>query len=259
MRAGPAAALLLLASCGGAFDDGVRAYEEGRYEDAHAAFAALSDAAPEVAYNQALCALRAGLFEDAEAAAARLARAADLEMAARGCFLAGNVAFARATRAAAQARGAEAEPFAFAVAIRHAEEAARAFGRAAVTRDDWPAARRNVGRAQRLAERLREEQREAARQRERRTAGGGARVRPVPVAAGDAPDDAGTPPTEAPPEAGDDGDDGAPGALAGVTETDLTLAQVRGLIERLAAKEREKRGARRARRRVTQSGVEKDW
>ena len=255
--------VLLLASCGD-FDAGVAAYDAGRPEDALEVFRALDaeeegSAAPEVLHNLALSALAARELGEAEKAATRLAGADDLDDAGMGDFLMGNVAFARAGLAADQARAVEAEPFAFEIAIRHTQTAAEAWGRAASTRDDWPAARRNVERALRLGETLREEQQEAARTRDRKTAGGGgARVRPIPVDTGGP--DTGPDGTQTPqPPTPDAGSETEPGEAAGVSDVELTPDQVLGLIERLSAKEREKRDVRQEQRRAAQAGVEKDW
>lgn len=262
-RLGALFALALLAACG-PLDDGIAAYEAGRFDAAHDAFTALldeagADASPELLHDAALAALAAGRAADAERAAQRLAEADDAELAGLGHFLAGNAAYERATLAAAQARAVEAEPFAFEIAIRAAGDAAQAWCRAAATRDVWPGAARNAARALRLVEALRREQRDAAANRERKTAGGGKpRIRPIPVnpdGGGTGPDGKtpDTPPSEQP------ADGTEPGTAGAVTEGELTPDQVTGLLERLAAREREKRQVRTERQRTAQGGVEKDW
>ena len=78
-------------------------------------------------------------------------------------FLRGNIAFARCAQASRQARTPLAEPFAFDVAIRHAEKARAFWEQAAMGRDDWPAARRNVERALLVLRDLRREKARSAR------------------------------------------------------------------------------------------------
>ena len=55
------------------------------------------------------------------------------------------------------------------------------------------------------------------------------------------------------------GGDGEPGTASGVAGAELSPDQVTGLLERLAAKEREKREVREQQRRAAQVGVERDW
>jgi hypothetical protein len=139
---------------------GSNAYDEGRFGDAHDAFVAVTlgdDAAPELLYDRALAALRAGRLDDAVATLAREREAPAGDTRPLLVFLEGNVQFARAERAAQQARAPEAEPFAWDLAIRQALSARDAFRQAAATREDWPQARRNAERAARLLEKLRGE------------------------------------------------------------------------------------------------------
>jgi len=144
--------LALLAAGGDDFAAGVRAYRDGRFQDALAAFTAAAQragagASPELLHDLALAALRTGDVGAAEAAAERAAARGGDAFAGRREFVRGNVAFARGQRAAAQAETVEAEPFAFDAAIALVEAAAASWQRAAQSRDDWPQARRNVERA----------------------------------------------------------------------------------------------------------------
>lgn len=176
-RLSVAAILVALAAgaCGG-WSDAERAFREGRFGDAQRAFAAIEDAAGDgapavLAYDRALAALRAGDLRDAEAAVARAEARADGALAPFVHFLRGNVAFAKSELAEVQADTPEAEPFAWDVAIVHAETARRSW-RLAVTeredRADWPEARRNVERALLRIADLREKKADAEKRRKRR-------------------------------------------------------------------------------------------
>ncbi len=232
---------LALAGCD-AGAAGRRAYGEGRFEDAHAAFAAATDsegdgASAELLYNRGLAALRAGDLRDADASATKAASRGGAESVALAVFLRGNAAFALSGLAERQADTVEAEPFAFDIAIEYARAARNHWQRAAVTRDDWPEARRNVERAIRKIEELVGKKREAAARRERRP-----EALPDPVR--------------------------KPGVEQRPTEeespidpqlAELSSEDVLKLIERLAEKEREKVALRRSHRRKLMEEVEKDW
>jgi len=190
----------------------------------------LAAACGESAFERSVSLLREGELSAAERAAARVGGPVEE-------FLKGNVAFAECLRAEKQAQTAAAEPFAFDVAIAFAEKAERAWRRAAMSRDDWPRARRNVERAQAKAEDLRRRKREAED-----------RLRPKPK-----------PKPKPKPEPKPEGD-------KKVTEEDprndpmlreLPPAEVRGILDRLAEKEREKRTMRGAER--EKSAVARDW
>jgi len=246
MRRAPTIAIVaLLAGCGEDFTAGRAAYEAGRHEEARAAFAAEEErrgdgASAALAYARALAALRAGKPDEADAAAGRAAVRDEDAFGALAAFLRGNAAWERFRVAEAQASAPEAEPFAFQVAIDRAEAARAAWIEAATSRDDWPEARRNVERAQRTIEELRRRRTEAEAKRT------GAKPTPRIVdQPSPPPDDAGaTEESETDAEARRDR---------------LDPSDVRSLLERLAAKEREKREVREARRRALTSGVEKDW
>lgn len=240
-------ALALLALAGGGISAGVRAYREGRYEQAHEALARAAEEAGESApaellHDLALAALRTGSLSAAVEAAERAARRAKPELAPACDFLLGNVAFARAELAALQASGPEAEPFAFDVALALAERARLAWERAATSRADWPQARRNVERALLLLEDLRARQAEARTAREKE------------------PD---APPPEPellePPEAEPITEPGEEEAAREPELAPLAPEELTRILERLALKEREKQELRSRRRSERSSDLEKDW
>ncbi len=217
-------AMLLLPGCGG--DD------------------AGESAAPELLYNRALAALGAGELRAAEIAAEKAAARGGPEFAALRDFLLGNAAFARSVAASAQAAAPEAEPFAFDLAIAHAEAARRFWQRAALSRADWPEARRNVERVLLQLQDLRGRKEQAEKERKAR-----ARL-PEP------------PPPQADPGPQDPLARGEEEGLAPLFEPqplDRSADLVERLRERLARKENEKRALRQAARRERQAGVEKDW
>ncbi|MCC6671832.1 MAG: hypothetical protein IT458_12290 [Planctomycetes bacterium] len=245
---------LLLPQGGDAAAAGAQAWREGRYRDALASFtaavrAAGEDAAAELLHNQALAALRAGAPREAELAAERAAARGGPEFAGLREFVRGNAAFARCLVAAAQAASVEAEPFAFDVAIAHAEAARAAWQRALLQRGEWPEARRNVERAQRKLTELREAKAAAdRRRREEARKAGEPEPKPLPVQ----PD-----PSEPAPE---------PEGPKEETETEvqpqlqeLRREEVRRLLDTLAAKEQEKRALRRREQQTQRVPVEKDW
>ena len=182
------------------------------------------------AYARARTALLEGNLSGAEGAAERAAAIGGPEIAALCDFLRGNAAFARCETAERQAGSAAAEPFALDVAIAYGEKARRLWQRAAMSRDDWPEARRNVERARKKLRELRrkKEEREPPKPKPPRP-----RPRPPEREAGD---------PEVDPQ-----------------RKELTPEQVRRLLERLAEKEREKLALRRERRAARSADVERDW
>ncbi len=223
-----------------AFAAGLRAYRAGRFAEALAAFteaeARAGDAAtPELLYDKALSALRAARFSEAESAAGAAAVRGGPEFTGLRDFLLGNVAFARCELAAAQASGPEAEPFAFDVALGQAERARLSWQRAALSRPDWPEARRNVERALLRLEELKQAREEARKRSEEQKK---LEQPPEPPA---------PPPTE----------EEARAIEAQVAE--LSPREVQELLARLGAKEKEKLALRRARRNDQPIEVEKDW
>ncbi len=237
----------LLAACGDAAR-GRAAFEEGRYADARAAFeraeaAAGDDAPAALAYDRALAALAAGDLADAEAAAGRAAARGGAELRGPVEFLRGCVAFARCEVASRQANTVEAEPFAFDIAIALAEKARAAWEKAAIGREDWPEARRNLERAMLRKAELTDLRGQAEQYRRRQA---DPRPRPVPAP---------PPPPEPPPPAAG----GPEAASIRANEVALSPEEVRHLLERLAEKEKEKQALRRTAREAASAGVERDW
>jgi tetratricopeptide (TPR) repeat protein len=246
-----------LAACDD-FDTGTVAYREGRFDDAHAAFAAAvaaagDDAPGELLYDEALAALRAGDLKDADAAAERAATR-DPELRPLADFVRGNVAFARCELAAKQAEGLEAEPFAFDVAIVRGRDAARRWQSAAMSRADWPEARRNVERALRKLEDLRDRQAQAAKSPKNKTEGGADRLNGVKP---DEKSDAAPPPPPPPPGGGNADDPSEQSDPPQLTE--LPRDQVMRLFEKLAEKERERLAGRHRAAKSKPPEVERDW
>jgi len=207
------------------------------------ALAGCGDDAPGArAYEDARRSLDAGELRRAAELAAEAARAGDESIAVLGLFLSGNVAFARCVRAERQAAGPGAEPFALDLAIRHGERARDLWIDAAMTRADWPAARRNVERA---LLKLRELEREKAeREPDREKADPEPKPKPQPRR---------PPPL---PRAGDK-EEVVKEPVPPLDE--LPAAEVAKLLERLARKEGEKRALRREEREKKSAPVERDW
>ena len=124
-------------------------------------------------------------------------------------------------------------------AIAFGERARRAWIRAASSRDDWPAARRNVERVARKLARLKA-QRRAAQARAKKARGGPRPDRQAP-----------------PPEAARPGQP-KPKTVELPPAGELRPAQVRRLLDKLAETERKKRTLRRARQRAI-SPEGRDW
>lgn len=240
MRAPVLLSLLLLD--GDPFAAGVSAYRAGAFKEAYAAFASATagdavDAAP-AHYNQGLAALRAGMWREAEAAVGKAASLAGGEFVALRDFVRGNLALARSANAQAQASGPEAEPFAFDVAIAQAEAAARAWQAAAMSRDDWPEARRNVERALLAVDELQRKKAEAeGKQQSKKEQAPTELPAPEPESA------------QAEPELA------APDAQVGDHGADL----VARLLERLARKEKERRRVRHDAQLAARGAAEQDW
>ncbi len=234
----------MLLGGGDAFTEGLRAYREGRFQDALAAFteaetAAGAGASSALLYDKALSALRIEDFALAESSAEKAAARGGSEFEALRDFLRGNVAFLRCEQAAAQASGPEAEPFAFEVALALAETARRSWQLAATSRPDWPAARRNVERALvQLAdlEKKKEEAQRKAKSNEKKEPDPG----PDP-----APEDRARPQALERPR-------------LEPQSAELSPEELARLFEKLEAKEKEKLELRR-RAREERAEVEKDW
>ncbi len=242
MRTLPLVLLLFGVAAVDDIDDGHRAYAEERFADALSTFeqalaAAGDGAAPELHDAVALAALRVGELMRSEQAAAHAARVGGAPFAARHDFIRGNVAWLRAGRAEAFTALPEAGPPAFDRAIDLVRRAGDAWQRAAASRRDWPAARRNAERAlEKLAEL---ERRKAEREAEQ-------------PPSEDDPD-----PPDLPPPASEEAD--PPDAALDPLESELSRERVLALLDKLAAKEQEKRSLRRVRRGAERADVEQDW
>jgi hypothetical protein len=172
-------------------------------------------------YGAARAALQAGELRLADA---RARESTD----ARASFLRGNIAFAQSLQAEQQATTMGSEPFAWDVAIQYIDRALDHWTRAALSRADWPAARRNVERALLKREDLRRKKKEAEKELERQSE---AQPRPQPQ-------------PEAKPTGGEEK----------ITEeaqieaqlTPLSDGEVVRLLDRLVEKEKEKRDLRRS-------------
>ncbi len=180
--------------------------------------------------DRAIAALRAGDWRDAETWAAELAPPLR-------DFVRGNVAFAHCLMAERQASSPAAEPFAWDVAISYGERARDFWQHAAMSRDDWPEARRNVERALLRLEELAQKKKEAERRRQ-------SNKKPQPK-----------PKPRVDPQGGNDTQE--PQEEPQLNE--LTPEQVLRLLDRLAEKEKEKLALRRSHRKVRMAGVERDW
>lgn len=190
------------------------------------------------AYNAARAALSSGNLSEAEAGIALAIETGDEEIVARAEFLRGNVLFTRCLTAEQQATAPGAEPFAFDIAIAFGETALRAWRFAAMSRDDWPEARRNVERVLLKLEELVRKQR--AKEDETKQTDPQPTSRPKPKATR--------------PE-----DKQAEDAVEDPQLKELSPEEVLRLIEKLAQKEREKLGVRRSHRKTRMAGVERDW
>ena len=187
-------------------------------------------------YTRALAALRDGRLEEAESAAESAAARGGPEIRVLCEFLRGNVAFARCEMVERQAEEPGAEPFAYDVAIAYGEKALRFWRHAAMSRADWPEARRNVERALLKLEELQKKKADKDEQR-RRESDPQPRPRPKPKPrGGDAEADPDRPQLQ-----------------------QMSREQVMGLLEKLAEKEREKLALRRLHRKVRMAEVERDW
>jgi len=253
MRAATTACLAaaLVIQGAGDFAAGERAYREGRFGDAAAAFAAeiaaRGDAAPaELHYDLALAALAAGELAQAGDAVAQAARSDDAELLRRCAFVRGSVAWQRGEATAKLALQVEAEPFAFKPALEQIALAGAEWRIAATGATDWPAARRNAERAQRRFAELQQQKQRIEDERKRRT---GAQARPLAVpGGGDDKRGAGS---------GGDVQDSQDNPLAPL-RTELSDAQVAELFARLQQKDEQARQLRRSEQQ-RRSAVERDW
>jgi len=167
-------AVALAAQDPAAFAAAVADYRAGKHEAAFAAFqqqfAAAGDTASDaLRWNLALAALRLQRSGDAEEAVGSWLDGADDGRRADAEFVFGMAGAQRGERAAAAAQLPDAEPLAWAMAIRAMEQSAGAFVRAAGARGGWPEAERNAARTRARVDelkRLRDAVREQAAKKE---------------------------------------------------------------------------------------------
>lgn len=190
--------------------------------------AGCGDDAAERAFRETVAALQKGELRKAESAAAK---------AAAGDFLMGNVKFAKCELAERQAEQPGAEPFAFDIAINYAQSAHEAWQRAALSRDDWPAARRNVERALLKIEELKKKRDEKQQDRKKK---------PTPQPK---PQPQKNPVKQPQPKPAPDKPQ----------RKELSPEEVLRLLDRLAQKEKDKLALRRTEKKKRSAGVERDW
>lgn len=217
------------------FASALDAYRAGRFEHAAAEFRAdierRGDDAPAESFaNLALASLRAGALTDAEQAARTAAERDPDGFTGFARFVDGSVAFARCDQSLAQASGPEAESFALDIALAQAVRARDAWRDAARSRSDWPEARRNVERALRRIDELERMKRERE-----------------------------TPPPEREPDPPPANDPLAADRDPQATADELPPERVLDLLQRLDAKEREKRLLRAKARATRPATGERDW
>lgn len=235
-----AVALALPAQESAAFAAAVADYRAGKHESAFAAFqaqlAAAGDAASDaLRWNLALAALRLQRSGDAEEAVAPWLAGADGERRADAEFVLGMAGAQRGERAAAAAQLPDAEPLAWAMAIRAMEQAGDAFVRAAGARGGWPEAERNAARTRARVEalkRLRDAAREQAAKKE-------SAPKPLPPAPKPKPDQDDDP-------------------LGLVTEP-LPASELPALARRLAQRDQKKVAVRREQQQKTLRAGERGW
>jgi len=195
-------------------------------------------------YNRALAAMRAGEPRIAAAAAERAAALDGGAIRELAIFLRGNAVFAQCLTAERAAGSAAAEPFAFDVAITYGEAALRYWSQAAMLRGDWPSARRNVERALLKIRELRRKKAEAEEKQRRRSD-------PTPKP---------KPQPDPPPVNPDAGKTIEEDPNAKVQASKLSPAEIVKLMDRLAAKEKQKLQLRRSERGKRATGAKtRDW
>ncbi len=180
--------------------------------------------------ERTVAALRAGDWRGAET------RAKELAPPLRD-FVRGNVAFAHCLMAERQASSPAAEPFAWDVAISYGRRARDFWKHAAMSRDDWPEARRNVERALLKLDALARKKKEAERRRQSNP-----KPKPKPT-----------------PRRKPLGRDETQEPKDQPQLKELTPEQVLRLLDKLAEKEKEKVALRRSHRKVRMAEVERDW
>lgn len=238
---------LVLLFSGDGFPEGMRAYKEGRFNEAFEVFSAMeekagADAAPELLYNKALAALKIKDLLAAESAMEKaVARGGDDFRPLRD-FVNGNTAYLRGLHAEEVASQPEAEPFAYDVAIRFITKAQTFWIQAAMSRPDWPEARRNVERAQMKLAALQKTKKEKQKNLRSHTQ---IKMRPQLVPQVLADDSQG--------EAQDEE------AKVDAQKRKLSSSQIKDLYDKLEAKEKEKREMRRQQQKQRKTKGERDW
>jgi hypothetical protein len=231
--------LVLLLFRGNTFAEGVRAYEEGRFEDAYTAFseaeaAAGNSASAQLLFNRALAALNARELRVAEFTAEKSAARGGPELVGLGNFLLGNAAFVRGELAEAEASLMDADPTSLARAILNMKNALKSWQLTAASRSDWPEARRNAERALIKLEDLEQKMAEADEQ---------------------PPQTEQTPP----PTPDEETEEVEEEPIAQEAPPELSPEQLARLLDKLAQLELEKRALREATQRARSVSVEKDW
>lgn len=176
------------------------------------------------------------------------------EAEARRVFLEGNAAYQRSEEAERASRRPDADPTTLDFAIVRAEDAIAFWRKAAITREDWPEARRNVERGLLLLKHLRAAQAEKNQKPDTKP-DEAPDAKPVPPPDGKQLPPPPPPPPPPPAKPSDDGATPKPEAAA----PDLTPEQVAKLLEVLQEREKQKVAARRADRKARAGNVEKDW
>jgi len=194
------------------------------------------------AYNRALAAMRAGEPRVAATEAEHAAALDDGRVHELAIFLKGNAVYAQCLTAELAAGTDAAEPFAFDVAITYGESALDLWTRAAMLRDDWPAARRNAERALRKLRDLRRKKAEAEDKQRKRND-----PKPKPQ------------PPKPPPINPDPGKKVDEDPTTKVRTAELSPDEVIRLMDRLAEKEKEKLEVRRSERKKRAGSTERDW
>jgi hypothetical protein len=230
---------------GDLFTDGVRAYLDGRFEEALAAFdeaeeEAGFDASAELLHNKAMAALGSGELLVAEYSAEKAAVRGGPAFTALRDFLLGSTAFARCEKAETETEKPDAKPSAFDPAIAHAGTALKWWQRAAAGRSDWPEARRNVERALRKLDSLK-----------KKKEGLELRIKNMPEKKKIE--------VQTDPLLQTDPDGRQLDSKVKPQLDEMTSDLVKRLLEKLEAKEKEKQKLRRARQRLQRGEVEKDW
>jgi hypothetical protein len=206
------------------------------------ALGACGDDSARIAFNEGVAALRSSDLVAAEIAAEKAAARGGPGFEALRDFLLGCAAFTRCEREEIGFFGPAGGAAALDRAIVHAERARDFWQGAAARRTDWPEVRRNVERALLKLEELRKKRAAAESQPGQPPQ---PKPRPRPTDKVDPPRDPGADRTQA--------------RRVDPQLAELAPDQVKGILEKLTAKEKEKVRLRQAQRQARQGQVEKDW